>query len=87
MTFDRRFCEDLFGTLGRDDMLRHVYRVYLWRQALGFIYHSPLDEGAITGADLGSVIQTFIPSSDRSNGLDAERAVSSPWWMQSWSRR
>lgn len=52
MTYDSRFCEGLFGTLGRDDTLRHAYRVYLWRRALGLVYHPPLDAGVIAGADL-----------------------------------
>jgi hypothetical protein len=82
MTFDSRFCEDMFDTLGRDHTLRHAYRVYLWRRALELVHHSPTDEGATAGADLCSAVQAFIPPSDRSNRLNAERALSSLWGTQ-----
>lgn len=67
MTFDSRFCEDVFDTLGRDHTLRHAYRVYLWRRALGLVHHTPgwvrhlpADEGATAGAELSCVVQAFI---------------------------
>jgi hypothetical protein len=75
MTFDRQFCEVVFDTLGRDDRLRHAYRVYLWRRALGLIHHSPSDEEATARTDLCSVIKHPFPLSDTVNGLDAERAL------------
>ena len=75
MTFDSRFCEDLFDTLGRDDALRHAYRVYLWRRALELVYHPPLDHGVIAGVDLCPDIKHPFPSTDRLNGLDVERAL------------
>ena len=73
MTFDSRFCEHVFDTLGRDHTLRHAYRVYLWRRALGLIHPSPTDEGATAGTDLCSVVQAPIPPPDRWNGLNVER--------------
>jgi hypothetical protein len=81
MTFDRRFCEEVFDTLGRDDTLRHAYRVYLWRRALRLVHHSPADEGATEDADLCSVVRASIPPGDRWNGWDAERTLSSSWRM------
>jgi hypothetical protein len=81
MTFDRRFCELVFDTLGRDDTLRHGYRVYLWRRALGLVRHSSTDAGATGGADLRSVVQSSIPPRDWWNGLDMDRTPSSPWRM------
>ena len=60
MTFDRRFCEDMFDALGHDDTLRHGYRVYLWRQVLGFVHHSLPHERARAGADLCSAIEASI---------------------------
>ena len=73
MTFYRGLCEDLLDTLGRDDALRHAYRVYLWRRALCLVRHSPSDIGPTAGVELYSEIQAF-PWSKRSNELDAERA-------------
>jgi hypothetical protein len=81
MTFDRGFCEEVFDTLGRDDTLRHAYRVYLWRQALGFVHHGPTDQEATGDADLCSVVQAFNPPRDRSSGLDAG-GTPLPWRMQ-----
>ena len=61
MTFDRRFCEHVFDTLGHDDTLRHGYRVYLCRQAFGIFLHSLPHEMARAGADLCSAIEASIP--------------------------
>jgi hypothetical protein len=65
MTFDSLFCEDVFGTLGRDDALRHAYRVYLWRRVQGLIDHSHRDEAETAGADFWSAIDASPPA--RSN--------------------
>jgi hypothetical protein len=73
MTFYRGLCEDVFDTLGRDDTLRHAYRVYLWRQAASLLRHLPSDIGSTAGAELYSEIQDFLWSK-RSSALDAERA-------------
>jgi hypothetical protein len=81
MTFDRRFCEDVFNTLGRDDTLRHAYRVYLWRRALELAHHSPTDEGATAGAALCSVVQASVPPENWPSGLHAARIPTFPWGM------
>ena len=73
MTFYRGLCEDLLDTLGRDHALRHAYRVYLWRRALGYVHHKPADMGPIACAEFYSEIQA-LPWSKRANELDAERA-------------
>jgi hypothetical protein len=70
MTFDSRLSEDVFDTLGGDDTLRHAYRVYLWQRVLGLAHHSP---SATPGADFCSA--NPLPSNDKLNGLDAERAL------------
>ena len=73
ITFYRGLCEDVFDTFGRDDRLRHAYRVYLWRRALDFVYHSSPDIGPTAGAELYLDILA-LPWSKRSNELDEERA-------------
>jgi hypothetical protein len=71
MTFDPRFCEGIFDTLSRNDML-HAYRVYLWRRTLGLVYHPPLEEEA----SLRPLIKDDpFPPGNRLNGFDAERAL------------
>jgi hypothetical protein len=80
MTFDRRFCEDVFDAFGHDDTLRHAYRVYLWRRALGFVYHRPADQGATGDADLCSVVQASMPPRSRSIGLNAPHTLASARW-------
>lgn len=81
MTFDSRFCEQVFDTLGRNDTLRHAYRVYLWRRALGIVHHSPADEAAAGDPDLSSVLQASIPPADRAYGSNAG-GPPYPWRMQ-----
>ncbi|HEY7548029.1 MAG TPA: hypothetical protein VH913_00790 [Hyphomicrobiaceae bacterium] len=73
MTFYRGLCDDVLDALGRDDALRHAYRVYLWRRALSFLHHSGADVERTAGAELYSEIQTSAWGKRR-NELDAERA-------------
>jgi hypothetical protein len=79
MTFDRQFCEDLFDILGRNHALRHAYRAYLWRRALGVGHRSLTDEGATPAADLRSAAQALIPPGHRPRGLNALRSLSFHW--------
>src|SRR5262245_42328491 len=72
MTFYRGLVEDVFDTLGRDDTLRHAYRLYLWRRALRFVHPSRSDMEPIPGAELFSEIQALLWSR-RSSYLNAER--------------
>jgi hypothetical protein len=73
MTFDSRFCEDVFDTLGRYD-LRHAYRVYLWRRALGLVHRTPSDIEVVAGAEFHSEALA-LSWSKRTSELDAERAL------------
>jgi hypothetical protein len=73
MTFYRGLCDDVFDTLGRDDTLRHAYRVYLWRRAVSLLRNSPTDIGPTAGGELHSEIQAFLWSK-RASVLDTERA-------------
>src|SRR5262245_44220459 len=52
MTFYCGLVEDAFDTLGRDDTLRHAYRVYLLRRGLGFVHPSRSELGPIPGTEL-----------------------------------
>jgi hypothetical protein len=72
MTFYRGLCEDVLDTLGRDDALRHAYRVYLWRRTLRFLNRSRPDIGQAADAEFYSEIQAFRLSR-MCYELDAER--------------
>jgi hypothetical protein len=73
MTSYRGLCRDLVETLGRDDALRHAYRVYLWQRAVGLVRHPLSDLGTTANAEFRSEIQAS-PWSESSSELDAERA-------------
>jgi hypothetical protein len=69
MTFDKQLCESIFDTLGRNDTLRHAYRVYLWRRARGTVDPKI---AATADADFCSLIQASTPlrsSPNRVRGL------------------
>jgi hypothetical protein len=85
MTFDRRFCEVIFDTLGHDDRLRRAYRVYLWRRALGFIYHphSPRAPGAGRGGHEHRLLdEEPTAGGDRCSEAQATMAIErEPHWV------
>jgi hypothetical protein len=62
MTFDKQLCESIFDAFGRNDALRHAYRVYLLRRVRGTVDPKI---AATADADFCSLIQA--PTSVRSS--------------------